>query len=59
MVLPRDRKGRPRAARRFNARAEKAARRLGAPYHAEKLWLLLPSGEGLPEMRHPLESAED
>jgi hypothetical protein len=59
IVLPRDGKGRPRAARRFSARAEKAARRLGAPYHAEKLWLFLPSGEGLPEVRHPLESAED
>jgi LmbE family N-acetylglucosaminyl deacetylase len=52
LVLPRDRKGRPRAARRFSARADKAARKLGAPYLAEKLWLFLPSGEGLPEMRH-------
>jgi hypothetical protein len=59
LVLPRDRKGRPRAARRFGARADKAARNLGAPYHAEKLWLFLPSGEGLAEVRHPLESAED
>ncbi len=59
LVLPRDRKGRPRAARRFSARAEGAARKLGAPYHAEKLWLFLPSGDGLPEVRHPLESAED
>jgi hypothetical protein len=59
LVLPRDRKGRPRAARKFNARAAAAARKLGAPYHAEKLWLFLPSGDGLPEVRHPLESAQD
>jgi len=55
-VLPRDRKGRPRAARRFNALADAAAKRFGAAYHAERLWLLLPSSEGLPELRHPLES---
>ncbi len=43
------------AARRFNARAAAAARRLGGIYHAERLWLFLPSGEGLPETEHPLE----
>ncbi len=55
-VLPRDRKGRARSARRFIARADRAAKALGAPYHAERLWLFLPSGDGLPEIRHPLES---
>lgn len=58
-VLPRDRKGRPRAAHRFGMRADSAAKALGAPYHAERLWLFLPSGDGLPEVRHPLESAEE
>lgn len=58
MLLPRDRKGRPRAGRRFNRRADLAARALGAVYHAERLWLLLPSGEGLHEMRHPLDAGE-
>ena len=57
-VLPRDRKGRARCARRFSARADRAAKRLGAPYHAERFWLFLPSSDGLPEVRHPLESAE-
>jgi LmbE family N-acetylglucosaminyl deacetylase len=57
-LLPRDRKGRPRAAHRFNVRAAAAAKRLGAVYHAERFWLFLPSGEGLPEVRHPLESLE-
>ncbi len=58
-VLPRDRKGRARCARRFSARADRAAKRLGAPYHAERFWLFLPSGDGLPEVRYPLESAEE
>jgi hypothetical protein len=58
MLLPRDGKGRPRAGRRFNKRADAAARALGAVYHAERLWLLLPSGEGLHEMRHPLDAGE-
>jgi LmbE family N-acetylglucosaminyl deacetylase len=58
-LLPADRKGRPRRARRFNARAAKTARALGAAYHAERLWLFLPSGEGLAEVRHPLESEGD
>jgi hypothetical protein len=57
-VLPRDRRGQARAARRFHALASAAARRFGAAYHAERLWLLLPSGEGLPELRHPLEAPE-
>jgi hypothetical protein len=58
-VLPRDRKGRPRAAHRFAARADRAARALGAAYHAEKLWLFLPAGDGLPEVRHPLDAPDD
>jgi LmbE family N-acetylglucosaminyl deacetylase len=51
-------KKRSRAAQRFNARAAAAARRLGTVYHAERLWLFLPSGEGLPEVQHSLEGAE-
>ena len=27
-------------------------------YHAERFWLFLPSGDGLPEVQHPLERAE-
>ncbi len=57
-LLPVDRRGRPRSARRFNARAAKAAKALGAVYHAERLWLFLPSGEGLADLRHPLESGD-
>ena len=26
-------------------------------YHAERLWLFLPSSDGLPEVQHPLELA--
>ncbi|MCG6928418.1 MAG: hypothetical protein LJF30_24290 [Acidobacteria bacterium] len=58
-LLPVDRKGRPRGARRFNSCAESAAKALGAAYHAERLWLFLPSGEGLAEVRHPLEAEGD
>jgi LmbE family N-acetylglucosaminyl deacetylase len=57
-LLPRDGKGRPRAARRFNARAAAAAKRLGGVYHAERFWLFLPSGDGVPEVRHPMEMTE-
>ncbi len=57
-LLPKDSKGRPRAAQRFNARAAAAAKRLGGLYHAERFWLFLPSGDGLPEVQHPLEMAE-
>jgi LmbE family N-acetylglucosaminyl deacetylase len=47
-LLPADHRGRPRAARRFEARARAAAKALGGVYHAERLWLLLPSeGSGL------------
>jgi hypothetical protein len=46
------------AARRFNSRAAAAAKRMGAVYHAERVWLFLPSGDGLAEVRHPLESDE-
>jgi LmbE family N-acetylglucosaminyl deacetylase len=58
LLLPRDAKGRPRAAKKFNARAHAAAKRLGGVYHAERFWLFLPSGDGLPEVQHPLERAE-
>ncbi len=57
-LLPKDGKGRPRAAQRFNARAAAAAKKLGGVYHAERFWLFLPSGDGLPEVQHPLELAE-
>jgi hypothetical protein len=54
-LLPLDGKGRPRAARRFDACARAAAKALGGVYHAERFWLFLPSGDGLPEVQHPLE----
>jgi hypothetical protein len=31
---------------------------MGGVYHAERFWLFLPSGDGLPEVQHPLERAE-
>ena len=55
-LLPKDRKGRARSALRFNARASALAKQLGGVYHAERLWLLLPSGDGLLEVQHPLEA---
>jgi hypothetical protein len=58
LLLPRDGKGRARAARRFNACAAAAAKKLGGVYHAERFWLFLPSGDGLPEVQHPLERGE-
>jgi len=58
VLLPKDGKGRPRAANRFNACAAAAAKKLGGVYHAERLWLFLPSGDGLPEVQHPLELSE-
>jgi LmbE family N-acetylglucosaminyl deacetylase len=57
-LLPSDDKGRPRAARRFDACAAAAAKKLGGVYHAERFWLFLPSGEGVPEIRHPMEMSE-
>jgi LmbE family N-acetylglucosaminyl deacetylase len=57
-LLPEDEKGRPRAARRFDACAVAAARKLGAVYHAERFWLFLPSSDGVPEVRHPMEITE-
>ncbi|HEX9188467.1 MAG TPA: hypothetical protein VGB87_15415 [Vicinamibacteria bacterium] len=57
-LLPADAKGRPRAGQRFNARAAAASKALGGVYHAVRLWLFLPSGDGLPEIQHPLEMAE-
>ncbi|HVO13329.1 MAG TPA: hypothetical protein VMX54_21500 [Vicinamibacteria bacterium] len=53
-LLPADGR-RSRAASRFNARAAAAARKLGGVYHTERFWLFLPSGDGLPEVQHPLE----
>jgi LmbE family N-acetylglucosaminyl deacetylase len=58
-LLPVDRKGRARAAQRFEARARAAAKALGGVYHAERFWLFLPSGDGLPEVQHPLELSGD
>ena len=58
MLLPKDSKGRPRAARRFDARASAVAKKLGGVYHAERFWLFLPSGDGLPEVQHPMEMTE-
>jgi LmbE family N-acetylglucosaminyl deacetylase len=58
-LLPKDGKGRPRAARCFEARALAVAKRLGGVYHAERFWLFLPSGDGLPEVQHPLELSRD
>jgi len=57
-LLAKDRKGRPRAGDRFNRRADEATRALGAVYHAERVWLFLPSGEGLHEVRHPLDAGD-
>jgi LmbE family N-acetylglucosaminyl deacetylase len=58
VLLPRDAKQRPWAALRFNAHAAGAARRLGGVYHAERLWLFLPSNGSLAETQHPLELAQ-
>jgi hypothetical protein len=57
-LLPKDAKGRARPAARFRSQAARAARRLGGVYHAERFWLFLPSGDGLPEAQHPMEMAE-
>lgn len=57
-LLPLDLKGRPRAAERFHARAAAAARRAGGGPVAERFWLFLPSGDGLPEVQHPMELTE-
>ncbi len=56
LLLPKDKKGRSRAAERFNARAVASAKTLGGVYHAERFWLVLPSSDGLPEIQHPLEA---
>jgi hypothetical protein len=56
-LLPFDAKGRARSAQRFNALALASAKQLGGVYHAERLWLFLPSSDGLPEVQHPLELA--
>jgi hypothetical protein len=57
-LLPRDRQGRARPAQEFLRAAAVAAKRLGGVYHAERFWLFLPSGDGLPEAQHPAELAE-
>jgi len=57
-LLPKDGRGRPRPAESFRRRAALAAKRLGGVYHAERFWLFLPSGDGLPEAQHPLEQIE-
>lgn len=56
-LLPKDAKGRARAAELFVQRATLAAKKLGGVYHAERFWLFLPSGDGLPEVQQ-LEMAE-
>jgi LmbE family N-acetylglucosaminyl deacetylase len=58
VLMPRDARLRPRAAQRFNARAARAARKLGGIYHAERLWLFLPSNDSLAETQHPLDLAQ-
>ena len=57
-LLPKDSRGRARSAERFRRLAALAAKRLGGVYHAERFWLFLPSGDGLPEAQHPLELTE-
>jgi hypothetical protein len=54
-LLPVDARGRRRAAQRWSARAAALAKELGGVPHAERLWLFLPSHDGLPEVQHPLE----
>jgi LmbE family N-acetylglucosaminyl deacetylase len=49
-LLPADSRGRPRGVRRFEAMRAAYARRLGAPGHSERFWLLLPSPHGAQEM---------
>lgn len=58
-LLPRDAKGRPRRADKFEKRLRAAAKRLGSLYYAERAWLFLPSGEGIPENQHLLDLAGD
>jgi LmbE family N-acetylglucosaminyl deacetylase len=57
LLLPRDARLRARAAQRFSARAVRTARRLGGIYHAERLWLFLPSNDSLAETQHPTDLA--
>ena len=47
------------APRSVSAPARPPPRRgMGAVYHAERVWLFLPSGDGLSEVRHPLENGD-
>jgi hypothetical protein len=57
-LLPKNAKNHPRAARRFDACAAAAAKKLNKIYHTERLWLFLPSGDKVPEVRHPIEITE-
>ena len=58
VLLPKDGEGTRAAGRQLLRQAAAAAKRLGGVYHAERFWLFLPSGDGLPEAQHPLEMAE-
>ncbi len=58
-LLPPDARGRTRRARRFASLSAAYARRLGAPGHAERFWLLLPSAHGAPDMVLPTAVGQD
>ncbi len=58
-LLPPDARGRARRARRFEALSAAYARRLGAPGHVERFWLLLPSPHGAQEMALPTAVGQD
>jgi hypothetical protein len=59
LLFPADARGRARRARRFEALSAAYARRLGAPGHAERFWLLLPSPHGAQEMMLPTAVGQD
>ena len=48
-------RGRPTASARVRRLPRRGSARV---YHAERFWLFLPSGDGLPEIQHPMELAE-
>lgn len=58
-LLPPDARGRARRARRFEALSAAYARRLGAPGHVERFWLLLPPPHGAREMGLPTAVGQD